>query len=393
MTREEQFPLGALLTVDELAGDPYPLFERLRREEPVTWAPALDSWVVTSRRTGLAVARDSEMFTVDDPRMSVKAVLGENMLTTDGAVQQRHRTPFAQPFRLAPVREQLGGFVDRTIALLLDAVADEARTELRSTVAAPLAVRTVTQALGLPLADVSHVLEWYEAFADGMTHAATGSQPPERSRLAFAHFAAAVEQALSGIDAGGSLLAAAARPRASSLARADVIANAALIMFGGIETTESLILNAVWLLLTHPGQLELLRARPELLESAVDEAARVEAAVVSFERFATRSTVLHDVPIGPGDAVTVMAGAMNRDAAFFPDPDVFDITRANARHHAAFGAGPHVCLGMHLARLEAQMVVRALLGRFPALMLDRQSTTPPAGASFRKPHRLTVRLG
>jgi cytochrome P450 len=252
--REKRFPLGASVTLDDLAADPYPTFAALRRAEPVTWLASLGSWVVTSRRIGLEVARNSETFTVDDRRMSVKVVFGDNMLTTDGAEQQRHRSPFAQPFRLAPVREQFNGFIEEKVDELLDAVACQRTAELRSRLAGPIAVGTVTHALGLPLADVGHVLEWYDAFAEGMTDAATGSAPSDRSRNAFREFAAAVEQALATAAPGSSLLGTAAQ---SSLERVDVISNAALIMFGGIETTESLVLNALWLLLTNPEQLAL----------------------------------------------------------------------------------------------------------------------------------------
>jgi cytochrome P450 len=268
------------------------------------------------------------------------------------------------------VQEDFTGFIEETAAELLASLRDDLRAEY----AGPLAVRTVMRALGLEASDPATVLGWYDAFAEGMTEAALGREPPQRSRDAFAAFRGTVEPHLTGYD----------------LPREELVSNAALIMFGGIETTESLILNALWLLLTRRDQLPLLRERPELLDNAIEESLRYEAAVASFERFATRDTVLDGVAIAARASVTVLAGAANRDPSFFPDPDRFDIARANARLHLAFAAGPHVCLGMHLARLEARIAVGRLLEAFPTIELDEQRSAPPRGRVFRKPPSLVV---
>ncbi len=339
--------------------------------EPITWNGELRSWVVASRALALDVPRDPELFTVDDRRMSVRAVLGATMLTTDRPEQTRHREPFVPSFRRGRVREDFTRFIEETAAELLASFRDD----LRVGYAGPLAVRTVMRALGLEASDPETVLGWYAAFAEGMTEAALGREPPPHTREAFAAFRATVEPHLTGYD----------------LPREELVSNAALIMFGGIETTESLILNALWLLLTHRDQLALLREKPELLDNAIEESLRYEAAVASFERFATRDAALGSAAVAARDPVTVMAGAVNRDPSFFPAPDRFDITRTNARLHLGFAAGPHVCLGMHLARLEARIAVGRLLETVPALELDEQRSSPPRGLVFRKPPSLVIR--
>jgi cytochrome P450 len=346
-------------------------------------------WVVTSRELALVVARDPELFTVEDPRMSVRAVLGANMLTTDRPEQLRHRSPFAEPFRRNEVHAEFTAFVEATAGELVAAVAVRGSADLRTALAAPLALQTVARALGIEASDPDAVLDWYAAFAEGMTAAAGGSEPSRRAREALAAFGRTVEEHLAAD--GSSLLRAVAGDPAHDLALDELVSNAALIMFGGIETTESMILNALWLLLTHPDQLALLRERPELLENAIEESLRCEAAVASFERFATCDTMLGDDSVRAGDAVTVLAGPANRDPCFFPDPERFDITRPNARHHLAFAAGPHVCLGMHLARLEARVAVATVLEQLPGLELDAARSTPPSGLVFRKPEALVVR--
>src|SRR5919206_1546230 len=104
--REARFPIGAAATLEELEADPHPLLARLREAEPVSWLPALDGWLVTSRELALRAMRDADAFTVDDPRFSTGQVVGPSMLTLDGDEHARHRAPFARPFRLDAVRER-----------------------------------------------------------------------------------------------------------------------------------------------------------------------------------------------------------------------------------------------------------------------------------------------
>ncbi len=121
VAREAEFPLGAAATLEELEADPHPLLARLREHEPVTWLAALNAWVVTRRDLALAVMRDAETFTVDDPRFSTGQVVGRSMLTTDGAEHDRHRDPFARRFRLDEVRRTFEAIVAAETDRLIDA--------------------------------------------------------------------------------------------------------------------------------------------------------------------------------------------------------------------------------------------------------------------------------
>jgi cytochrome P450 len=175
---------------------------------------------------------------------------------------------------------------------------------------------------------------------------------------------------------------------AGGLSRAEVVSNAAVLMFGGIETTEGMIANALLHLLTNPPELERVRADPALVPNAVEESLRLEPAAATIDRYATRDLEFGGAQIRAGDYVVISIAGANRDPAVFPDPDRYDVTRANARLHLAFAHGPHVCIGMHLARLEAQTALARLLTRFPKLRLD--SAEPPRGLVFRKPQALRV---
>ncbi len=372
-------------TLEALGADPHPLFAQLRETEPVTWVGALGGWLVTRRDLALVVMRDAETFTVDDPRFSTGQVVGRSMLTTDGDEHARQRAPFARPFRLDAVRERFTGMVEADADRLIDALEPVGRGELRRGLAGPLAAETMAHALGLEDVGVERMLGWYDAIVDATSGLSAGRPVPEAGRRAAADLRAAIEARLDG----DSLVAAAA----GALAPGEVSSNAAVLLFGGIETTEGMICNALLHLLSHEDQLALVRADRALLGSAIEESLRLEPSAASIDRYATREVELGGATIADGDLVTVSIAAANRDPATFADPDRFDVKRENAGRHLAFAGGPHVCIGMHLARLEAHTAIGRLLDRLPKLRLDPERPAAARGLVFRKPPELHVLWG
>jgi len=140
-------------------------------------------------------------------------------------------------------------------------------------------------------------------------------------------------------------------------------------------------------------QRDALLADPALLPNAVEESLRLEPAAAVIDRYATKDVELGGVNIGRGDPVTLSIAAANRDPVLFVDPDRFDVHRPNANRHVTFAHGPHVCLGMHLARLEARTALGRLLARLPGLRLNPAYPSAPRGLVFRKPPTLDVLWG
>jgi cytochrome P450 len=371
VAREAAFPLGAAATLEELEADPHPLLARLREREPVSWLPALAAWVVTRRDLALEVMRDDETFTVDDPRFSTGQVVGRSMLTTDGAEHARHRDPFARRFRLDAVQSKLGDLVAFETDLLIDGFAPDGHAELRRQLAGPLAVAAVLATLGLERTDRADVLSWYDRIVAAVTAVEAGSPVSADGRAAFASLSAAIEPHLAEVG---------------ELSPDEAVSNAAVLMFGGIETTEAMIANAIFHLLSNPDELALVRADPGLVPGAIEESLRLEPAAAVIDRYATRDIELGGAPIRRRELVTISLAGANRDPAVFPDPDRFDVRRPNTRLQLAFAQGPHVCLGMHLARLEAHSAVERVLERLPGLRLA--APTAPQGLVFRKPPEL-----
>ena len=424
-----EFPVGAAITLADLDHDPHPWLARLRDTEPVSWLPALHGWLVTRHDLAVAVMRDSAAFTVDDPRFSTARVVGPSMLSLDGAAHGRHRTPFTKGFGRAEIHSRLAAFVVAETDRLVAAMRPDGTADLRRALAGPLAVAVVAEARGLSDADPATVLGWYAAIV-GSVSALTGEPGPgpggeaarqdqarrDKARVAGAEAFGSLSGRLTAVIESASeppsLLAAAAGARGDAatgpagdaaaetgaddrnqlpmLTTAEVISNAAVIMFGGIETTEGMIGNVILHLLKNPGQLALVREDPDLVPGAVEESLRLEPAAAVVDRYASRDIALGGAQIRAGDLVTVSLAGAGRDPAVFPDPDTFDVRRPNARLNLAFAHGPHFCLGAHLARLEAQAAVRAVL-TLPGLRLDPAHPAAPRGLVFRKPPSLRVR--
>ena len=398
---ESSTPAGRV-TLADLEGDPHRVLAQLRTAAPAAWVPVLGTWLVTGYDLAVAVLRDPRTFTVDDPRFSTAQVVGPSMLSLDGAPHAHHRGPFNRPFRHDEVHARLAAFTRAETGRLVSAIEPLGAAELRRAVAGPLAAAVMAEVLGLGQVDPATILTWYDGIvaavqaegaaagrgalpdtgadtgADGVTSVAAGGT------AAFGELAASLRQVIAR---GDSLLAEVTGP----LAEQEAISNAAVLMFGGIETTEGMITNALLHVLSSPAQLALVLADPGLVAAAVEESLRLEPAAAVVDRYATVGTRLGGTAIQAGDQVTVSITGANRDPAVFADPDVFDVRRANAGRHLAFAHGPHFCLGAHLARLEAQVAVGTLLARLPRLRLDPGYPSAPRGLVFRKPPALRVR--
>ena len=377
---------AAGVTLADLESDPHPVLARLRAAAPVCWVPVLGAWLVTGYEVAVEVLRDARTFTVDDPRFSTAQVVGPSMLSLDGARHTRHRAPFTRPFRPEEIHARLDSFTRAEAERLVSAIQPAGQAELRRAVACPLAVAVMAEALGLGQTDPAQILGWYDGIVAAVQAEAAGTGITAAGTAAFAELAASLHGVIAAPEA--SLLA----DVAGSLTEDEAISNAGVLLFGGIETTEGMITNAMLHLLSSPAELSLVESDPALIPAVIEESLRLEPAAAVVDRYATRDAELRGARISAGDQVTVSLAGANRDPRIFHDPDAFQVRRPNATRHLAFAHGPHFCLGAHLARLEARIAVETLLARLPRLRLDpHHSLSTPRGLVFRKPSGLHVR--
>ena len=242
--RESPYPLGAALTLGQLEDDPYPRLAMLREREPVSWVPVLDGWLVTRRDLCIQVMRDAVRFTVDDPRFSTAQVVGPSMLSLDGDEHHRHRDPFAKAFLAPEARSRFAGWVDTLARRRVEALRAAGRAEIRRDLAGPLAVDVVTGALGLLDSGPTMVLGWYDEIVAGVDRISAGGEAGPAAHVAMSALDRHVRATIDG-DGEGVLSAATA-----TLDPAEVVSNAAVMMFGGIETSEGMTTTLFWHLLS-----------------------------------------------------------------------------------------------------------------------------------------------
>jgi len=389
--RCQRFPLGAAIEFADLeeharAG----ALDRLRAAEPVSWVPALGGWLVTSHALGREVLGRRKDFTVWAEPNLVRASLGVMMLTSDGDEHDRQRLPFDEPFRLRPVRERFEAPVSSRVDALLARLAPEGACELAADFAAPFAVGVAGDILGLSLDDVPKIRGFYDAFAGAMDY--DGDPEPQRradeARAAFDEILLGELARVRRVP-DTSITAAVANNAELELSDDEIVAQLRVILFGAIETVESMVLNSVLMLLRHPEELGAVKSEPELLPSAIEEALRLIPPVAFIERWTPAPTTLGGVELQRGEFLGVSTLACNRDPEAFPDPLRYDVHRQNARHQLAFSFGLHYCLGVNLARLQGAIALRALLERLPGLELV--DAPDPHGFAFRKPPELHLR--
>ncbi len=392
MSHPPMYPIGANITLADLSGNVHPILRRLRASEPVSWLPVLKAWLVTRHDLAIEVMRNAKTYTVDHPGFSTAQVVGPSMLSLDGNEHRRHREPFESPFRRQAVEVRFSVPVAAHIGELLDGIVDKSHAELRRDLAGPIAVKTMITALGLEDTPVSAVLGWYDTIVEAVTRITIGQPISPEGRAAFSALRNNLLPSLRS-QPEASLLAAVSGV-AGNLTEDEIVSNAAILLFGGIETTEGMIANALYFLLTNPPVLSTVYDNPDLISAVVEESLRMEPAAPVIDRYAVRDVQLGSASIKAGDLVRVSLAGANRDPETFADPDRFDPTRSNLRSHVTFAQGPHVCLGLHLARLEAHQALKQILARLPELRLRDTAAAAqaakPRGLIFRKPQALEV---
>lgn len=354
-----------------------PVYERLRREEPVTRVRLPfggEAWLVTRY--------DDAMTVMTDPRFSRAATIGREVprLRLDDSGLRDSAITGMDPPRHTRVRALVGkAFTARRVELLraraqaiVDGLLDEMAAQgppadLVRGLALPLPVTVIAELLGVPPGDQDQFRGWSEAVLSTTAHT------PEQVQEAYLNLAVYMagqfdrRRAEPANDLLSELVSV--KDGEGGLTEEELIVFGMTLLIAGYETTANQIANSVHTLLTDPDQADRLRRRPELLAGAVEELLRlVPIGTISLPSVATEDLELGGVIVRAGDVVFVSRASANLDEATFPAADRLDFERG-PNPHVAFGYGPHHCLGAQLARMELQVAIGSLLGRFPGLAL------------------------
>jgi len=379
--------LGASITVEALEADPFPIYARLRDEEPVCYVPAVGLHLVTRWDDVQHVATHPDVFTAEVDASPLVRTLGRNVLTVDGADHARMRAGMDAPMRPRAVEGYAPGVIEPIARRHLDEMAGGG-AELMSAYCEPVSVLALGAVMGLGDLDAETLRRW---FGDLATGGANFEQDPGKQAVADAT-SAEIDDRVSPLldrlerEPDGSVLS---HMLAADATRAEALSNLKLILLGGMQEPGHALGICVWALLTHPETLARVRADRGLIRLAVEEALRWHSPVGTQTRQVTQPATLAGVELKPGDALAAVLASANRDERHWADPDRYDIDRRGA--HAAFGLGAHHCAGAPLARHEVRLPLEMLLDRFPKLRLDPGHEVELSGWEFRAPTALNVR--
>ncbi|MFJ3963372.1 cytochrome P450 [Streptomyces sp. NPDC090036] len=380
---------------DELYRDPYPLYDRARRTEGLTYVPEFDAWLVARDADVREVLLRAEDFSsanalLPDVPLS-EAALGvlqrgfgprPTVVSSDGAAHRRHRAPLNRGLSAARVASLLP--YARTCAQeLVDGFAADGSAELVELYARQLPGMVVGRLIGLDPADVPAAVHGGYRAEELLFR----PLPPE-GQVAAAEDVVALQHLLDGYvrdrrdhprDDMCSTMVAALAPGDAELTleqRHELVTSLQNLLIAGFLTASALIGTMLMHLLGDRRQWQLLRADPSLVPAAVEEAVRHDTAIQAFRRTTTRPVTLAGTTLPAGAAVLVAYGSANRDGERYERAGEFDITRPGNRQHVAFGYGPHGCPGSQLAREQLRLTLELFIRRMPDLRLDRARPRP-----------------
>jgi len=366
----------------EVLANPYPLFRRLRVEDPVHWDAFLHTWVVTRYVDVQNVLHSFSAERTHTPEKLKAMGLAEMgpiaqlmvklMLFMDPPAHTRLRSLASQAFSPARV-EVLRAHIREIVNRLLDAVQAKGHMDIIGDLAGPLPAIVTAEMLGVPLSDRHQLKAWSADFAEMLGNFQHNPEHAPRMLRTVqdmsAYFRERIRE-LKDIPREGlvhSLMTA--EIDGDRLTEEEVVANSIVTMVGGLETTTNLIGNGVLTLLRNPSEMKRLQGDLSVIPSAVEEMLRYESPSQHTGRLAPQDVEWEGKVIRKGQAVMAVMAAANRDPERFPDPDRFDITRTDNRH-LAFGYAAHFCFGAALARVEGQEAFEAIVRRLPALELQ-----------------------
>jgi cytochrome P450 len=386
---------------DVVAGttrDPWPELARRRREAPVSKGLTIPpevlpegystepEWIAYRYDDCSRILRDPKTFTSTGYDSTIGMVMGHVILGMDDPEHRTHRNLVAHAFREKALARWEPEFIGPIIDELIDRFAADGEADLVRQLTFEFPVRVIARLLGLPEEEFPQFHRWGIELIGLVADIDRGIAASESLGEYFAGIVAQ-RRAEPADDVISDLVSS--DVDGEQLSDEAIYSFLRLLLPAGAETTYRSSGNLLYLLLTHPEQLDAVRADRTLLPQAIEEGLRCEPPLLTIARTTTCEVELSGVTIGPDEVITTHIGSANHDETRWENPEAFDITRPSLPH-IAFAHGPHMCLGMHLARLETRVLLQRVLDRLPDLALQPGTDPYIRGDVFRSPTALPV---
>lgn len=377
---------------------PYPFFEYKRRTEPV-WHGSLtdqsqlpdelkpsDEWVLFGYDDVFHAFRDDRVFSSHGYDQTIGLVIGHTILAMGGKEHHDHRNLVAKAFRATALERWEPAVIGPVCDQLVDEIKHDGTADLVQAVTFEFPTRVAATLLGLPRED----LDLFRRLSFDLISIPVDIEAGLKASIdLYDYFLEQVEQRRRKItdDIIGDLVSA--EIDGEKLTDDAIISFLRLLLPAGLETTYRSSGNLLYLLLTHPEQLAMVYRDRSLIPAAIEEGLRYETPLTNVPRTTTEDVEIGGQTIPSGAQVDLCMGSANRDESRWTDPDTFDIRRPR-QAHLAFAGGIHMCLGMHLARLETRIMLNSLFDRVTNLELTPDDDARIVGLTFRSPNKLPV---
>jgi cytochrome P450 len=359
--------------------DPHPAYAWMRANRPVYWDEANEIWVLSRHAEVSYVSMHADLFcSGQGVRPKEGAMLSLIGLDGDRHVQQRRLLNRGFTPRMIRTMEPR---VRQVVKEVLDRIADRSACDFVTDIAIPVPLVVIAELMGLPVEDRVQLGRWSDRMMGGEGRSDPDDPVAIDAGVAFGEYIAYLSEmiedrrqalrrgrsvpadavsVLVGADEDGQLVSS------EELEHDELTMFLVILLVAGNETTRNAISGGMWALNQFPEAWHSLCTRPELFDTVADEIARFVSPVISFSRTATTDTELGGQGIAEGEKVLMLYQSANRDGDVFEQPDELRLDR-NPNPHLAFGVGPHVCMGINLARLEIRVIFEELTRRFPGM--------------------------
>lgn len=390
----------------EFEKDPYRAYRLMRQDTPLMWHEATGSYIVSRYEDVERVFKDKEgEFTTENYDWQIEPVHGRTILQLSGREHAVRRALVAPAFRGSDLREKFLPVIERNSRELIDRFRDAGSVDLVADYATRFPVNVIADMLGLDKSDYERFHGWYTAviaFLGNLSGDPEVTRAGERTRVEFAEYMLPIIRKRRE-EPGDDLLSTLCTAEVDGVRMGDedIKAFCSLLLAAGGETTDKAIAGIFTNLLSHPEQLEAVRADRTLIPRAFAETLRYTPPVHMIMRKSATDVALGGGTVPAGSTVTCLIGAANRDDDRYRNPDVFDIFREDltatnafsaAADHLAFALGRHFCVGALLAKAEVEIGVGQLLDAMPDLRLAEGFDPVERGVFTRGPQSLPVRF-